>query len=335
MADLSDDPIFREFDQSSELEIRMKHPGIIEKIKWIRSDDFVDYIFFNKDKKKTKIFRYLVFDENGNSSSKPTVTYNREGKSIIRFYEDGISIRSEKWVIEGKERLINDDGPCIVRYYRDGRRKVDEWHHGEPGEMWYYKTGALKKITVHIEEYKIGNHSTTYAFSKNGTIEKITYKLCGEYEHDYVIRHIIEFSDGIMSKEKWYNNEGLPREDGPAVIEYYTNGSKKRETWYVQGKPSENPIEYPMTDIPAISDIYSEIKNILKNKVYKKHLRYVSKCGRRKKLYNVRDLDIDNDHDDDRDMDKTETHSPVISESDDDHLSDSSDEGGYFRECYE
>ena len=59
------------------------------------------------------------------------------------------------------------------------------------------------------------------------------------------------WSSGLKDHEIWYQNRKKHREDGPAVIEYYTCGKKiQSEHWYLEGKRHRN-------DGPALT-IYSD-----------------------------------------------------------------------------
>ena len=46
----------------------------------------------------------------------------------------------------------------------------------------------------------------------------------------------IEFhKNGHKCYEKYYTNNKLHREDGPAIIYYHENGNKKREEYHING----------------------------------------------------------------------------------------------------
>jgi uncharacterized protein len=61
----------------------------------------------------------------------------------------------------------------------------------------------------------------------------IWYNLLGEIDRDMGPAQIMKqkFDDQIYTTEIWYQNGKQHRSDGPAIITYYENGNKYRETW--------------------------------------------------------------------------------------------------------
>ena len=52
-----------------------------------------------------------------------------------------------------------------------------------------------------------------------------------EVEHDVLRRE-----DGTVEREEWRLDGLLHRADGPAKVEYWTDGSVKHETWHLTGR---------------------------------------------------------------------------------------------------
>lgn len=119
----------------------------------------------------------------------------------------------------------------VEKFYReDGTLFYEKY------EMWYREK----------EEYKL-KHKTIpelLIYDKNGnpTVEQY-YKVGYEgYLSDLLIEEIEEGKSKIdykklpITKEVYYKNNKIHRDNGPSIIEYYDNGNKEREYYYKDGK---------------------------------------------------------------------------------------------------
>jgi len=69
------------------------------------------------------------------------------------------------------------------------------------------------------------------------------------YEN-FINKPDIEYYDnGQKKSERWYLNDKLHREDGPAIQHWYENGQKKSKRWWLNGKQHRE-------DGPAYQDWY-------------------------------------------------------------------------------
>ncbi len=70
----------------------------------------------------------------------------------------------------------------------------------------------------------------------------VTTEIIGDVHHTYYSRDGVIIAEcrkneiGKIKEERWYHDNKLHREDGPAAIEYSKNGLKKAEWWYLHNK---------------------------------------------------------------------------------------------------
>lgn len=120
---------------------------------------------------------------------------------IISAYDDDNVVDREFWYQNGKLHRVG--GPAEIRYKGV---KISEKH--------WYKNGKLNS-----------------ELSENGTY------LPAQIGYDYN-------TENVTSKA-WWKEGKMHREDGPAWIWYYTNGVLKRERWYQNGqlyRSTEGPV---------------------------------------------------------------------------------------------
>ena len=119
----------------------------------------------------------------------------------------------------------------VEKFYReDGTLFYEEY------EMWYREE----------EKYKLTNKLIPkllmYDKNENPIIEQYYKILNSGYHSELLIEEIEEGKSKIdykklpITKEVYYKNNKIHRDNGPSIIEYYDNGNKEREYYYKDGK---------------------------------------------------------------------------------------------------
>ena len=114
-------------------------------------------------------------------------------------------------------------------------------------EIWqYYKPDrpfkARKYYTLTVSPPNSYPHTREYRwYTSNKSIVDVLHRLDGPANIYYKLDH--------RSQEGWYVNGYVARDNGPARVEYYSNGQVSSETWFQNGSISR-------TDGPAIISYY-------------------------------------------------------------------------------
>ena len=157
----------------------------------------------------------------------------------------------KSWYRHGKEHREN--APATI-WYKTAKFEVkiqEVW-------MWHgymHRTGGLPAFIEYGDNevakfeawYEDGKFIKQRTYSRDHIIERW-------YSNDVLHREdgpafITYDKDGTKKREKWYKDDKIHREDGPAWIEYYENENKKEERWFKDDKMHKE-------DGPAWIDYY-------------------------------------------------------------------------------
>ncbi len=139
-----------------------------------------------------------------------------DGQSIpahqAAFRFDG-TLRGENWRVDGK--LHREDGPAIREYRRNGSLKAEHW----------FREGNRFRV----------NGPGAVMYREDGSVSWECHTFRDGVWQDGQPSFIKRARDGHVTRHEW--NEGnRHRVDGPAVIDYHSDGTVKRERWFIDGK---------------------------------------------------------------------------------------------------
>lgn len=125
------------------------------------------------------------------------------------------------------KKFFREDGTLFYEEYSMGCSEEEKYklkHKFIPKLLMYDKNG-----TPIIEQYyKVVNNGYPSGYLNGYITDLLIEEIEGKSKIDYKKLPI--------TKEVYYKNNKIQRDNGPSIIEYYDNGNKKSEYYYKDGK---------------------------------------------------------------------------------------------------
>lgn len=262
---MKDNKIYKKVEYNNETKVE----------KWYKDD------MFNNDDDKPSVIVYennLIIREEwytdgirNRKNDKPSwIVYYNNG--ILNKNENRGSLEAEIWYVKNMIQRDNDL-PSAIEYYKNDDFKIKNvktltWtinsltdrEKDQPSEIEYYENGKKKEETWY-QKGRIKNRGelpSKIKYYQNGSIE--SYKWENPKEGEPTIIEYYETKEegkiGPIYQKIWYQYDDIGRKnDLPAVVMFYKNGSIKGEAWYLYGfnvRKDNQPslIEYYENNIP-------------------------------------------------------------------------------------
>ncbi len=170
--------------------------------------------------------------------------HREDGPAKILHYSDG-SIDQE-WFFNGERH--REDGPAIIAF--DG---TEQWFLNgklqDPLEAQAKAQAAKAAKAANVQESE-ASPSLEYERSHLGdSVYCEEYRLNGEYHREDGPAVIIHYPDGTMD-QTWYRDGKVHREDGPAII-----GNDGGEHWFLNGERQPSPQVQQLPEVPDAPEV--------------------------------------------------------------------------------
>lgn len=218
------------------------------------------YLVAYDDENDTELLRKIKYLNNGNFSliniSIDIHYINTDDDLIIRWKNIKIDNKIDVYIVNNKKKkelwykkhkpklhrhwmdkyiLHRNNNPSLIEWYSNGNKLKEVWYKNGnthrtdgPANTEWHENGIKEKETWKIINKKqIENYNTSrYNISIDRGLPP------SELHREDGPAYIELYNNGHKKKEIWYKNNQKYRKDGPAFIEWYENGNKKSEIWY-------------------------------------------------------------------------------------------------------